>query len=149
MSAQLEISNPSFSVQASADLEVNRGPGKWVDGSEFVDLTGVRHWVGEGTHDWHQSAVDAIRNVFDPEIPVNIYDLGLIYAVETRADGVVRVEMTLTSPACPEAEAIPARVRTNLEELADTKDARVDLVFEPAWSPDRMPEEARFELGFY
>lgn len=132
-----------------APREVDRGPGGWMDGSEFVDLTGVRHWVGEGTRDWHQSAVDAIRAVFDPEIPVNIYDLGLIYAVETRAGGVVRVEMTLTSPACPEAEAIPSRVRANLEELADTREAIVDLVFEPAWSPDRMPEEARLELGFF
>jgi FeS assembly SUF system protein len=121
-----------------------------VDGeSVYGDKVNVAHILAPGTDDWHASAVAAIRNVFDPEIPLNIYDLGLIYSIETLSDGVVRVEMTLTSPSCPEAESIPGRVETNLMELPDTKDVRLEMVWDPPWGPDRMSEEARLELGFY
>jgi FeS assembly SUF system protein len=121
-----------------------------VDGeSVYGDKVNVAHILAPGTDDWHASAVAAIRNVFDPEIPLNIYDLGLIYSIETLSDGVVRVEMTLTSPSCPEAESIPGRVETNLMELPDTKDVRLELVWDPPWGPERMSEEARLELGFY
>lgn len=115
----------------------------------YGDKVQVAHVVSAGTEDWHAHAVEAIRSVFDPEIPLNIYDLGLVYRVETLAGGVVRVEMTLTSPSCPEAESLPGRVETNLRELADTREVRVELVWDPAWGPERMSEEARLELGFY
>lgn len=126
------------------------GGDELADGEKlYGDKVQVDHVVSAGTEDWHAQAVEAIRSVFDPEIPLNIYDLGLIYRVETLAGGVVRVDMTLTSPSCPEAESLPGRVETNLKELADTKEVRLELVWDPPWGPERMSEEARLELGFY
>lgn len=124
--------------------------GSWSSGECYFDPAPVRHWIGRGTGDWHQDVVEAIRGVFDPEIPVNIYDLGLVYQVETLAEGVVKVQMTLTSPACPEADSIPGRVEANLRELPDTREVVVDIVWDPPWTPDeRMSEATRLDLGFY
>ena len=93
--------------------------------------------------------LEALREVYDPEIPVNIYDLGLIYDVHVDEYGVVDIEMTLTSPACPVAGILPGQVEQKVREVNGVADVTVELVWEPAWSMDRMSEEARLELGFF
>lgn len=92
--------------------------------------------------------VEVLRTVFDPEIPVNIYDLGLIYSIEVDDDSNVTVTMTLTAPGCSLADFIVEDVRQRVEGISDVKSAVVNLVFEPEWNKDMMSEEAKLELGF-
>ena len=92
--------------------------------------------------------VEALKSVYDPEIPVNIYDLGLIYEVDVDDDRRVAITMTFTAPNCPAADFILEDVRTKLESVDGVKGANVNLVFEPAWDQSMMSEEARVELGF-
>lgn len=89
-----------------------------------------------------------LRTVYDPEIPVNVYDLGLIYNVDVGADGFVTVTMTLTAPNCPAADFIIEDVRMKVESVKGVKGVKIDLTFEPEWSKDMMSEEAMLELGF-
>lgn len=91
--------------------------------------------------------VDALRTVFDPEIPVNIYDLGLIYDVLVDADRQVGIRMTLTAPACPAAQTLPGEVREAAKRVEGVSSARVEIVFDPPWAMDRMTEAARLQLG--
>ena len=93
--------------------------------------------------------VDALRTVFDPEIPVNIYDLGLIYAIDSRKDGSVKVEMTLTAPGCPVAEDIPIWVKDAVATVEGTGEIEVEIVWDPPWDPSMMSDYARIELGMY
>jgi FeS assembly SUF system protein len=93
--------------------------------------------------------IDAISTVHDPEIPVNIYELGLIYAIEIGDDNAVRVEMTLTAPNCPSAQELPLQVKDMVERVPNVASATVEVVWEPAWSPDRMSEDARLALNMY
>ena len=86
------------------------------------------------------------RTVFDPEIPVDIYELGLIYKVEVRDNGVVYLEMTLTSPACPVAESLPMEVQEKVASVEGVVDVDLRVVFDPPWTKDRMSEDARFAL---
>ncbi len=92
--------------------------------------------------------VDVLKTVYDPEIPVNIYDLGMIYRIEVKDDATVEVDMTFTAPSCPAADFILDDVRTKIESLEQVKGATINLVFEPAWDQSMMSEEARVELGF-
>ena len=92
--------------------------------------------------------VDVLKTVYDPEIPVNIYDLGMIYKIDVQEDYTVEVDMTFTAPNCPAADFILEDVRTKLESVEGVKSANVNLVFEPAWDKSVMSEEARVELGF-
>ena len=92
--------------------------------------------------------VDVLKTVYDPEIPVNIYDLGLIYKVDVKDDGDVELDMTFTAPSCPAADFILEDVRQKVDSLEGVKNAMVNLVFEPAWDQSMMTEEARVELGF-
>ena len=92
---------------------------------------------------------EALREVYDPEIPVNIYDLGLIYDIHVDEYGVVDIEMTLTSPACPVAGILPGQVEQKVRQVEGVTDVHLQLVWEPAWSMDRMSEEAKLELGFF
>lgn len=92
--------------------------------------------------------VDVLKTVYDPEIPVDIYNLGLIYRIDLHEDGILEVDMTLTAPNCPAADFIVEDVRTKLEDIEGVKDARVNLVFDPEWDKDMMTEEAKLELGF-
>ncbi len=89
-----------------------------------------------------------IRTIFDPEIPVNIYELGLIYEINLIKEDVVEVVMTLTSPNCPVAGTLPGEVEQKVKSVSGVSDAVVELVFEPAWNQDMMSEEAKLELGF-
>jgi len=92
--------------------------------------------------------IAALRNVYDPEIPVNIYDLGLIYGLDIdEATGVVKVRMTLTAPACPVAESLPPTVADVVQTVDGVNDAEVELVWEPPWSTAMMTEAARLQLG--
>ena len=99
-------------------------------------------------HPLYDNIVDGIRTVYDPEIPVNIYDLGLIYTVEINAESEVRVLMTLTAPGCPVAGEMPGWVAEAIEPLPGVKHVEVELVWEPPWGMDMMSDEARLELGF-
>ena len=92
--------------------------------------------------------VDVIKTVYDPEIPVNVYDLGMIYKIDVRDDGSVDVDMTFTAPNCPAADFILEDVRTKIESVDGVTSVNVNLVFEPAWDQSMMSEEARLELGF-
>ena len=91
--------------------------------------------------------VEILKTVYDPEIPVNIYDLGMIYAVDEREDAFVHVTMTLTSPACPVAGTLPGEVEQKVKNVPGVGDAKVELVWDPPWTPDKMSEAAKLELG--
>lgn len=92
---------------------------------------------------------NVIKTIFDPEIPVNIYELGLIYDIAVSTENDVAVKMTLTSPACPVAGSLPRQVEEKIASLPGVHSARVELVWEPPWSQERMSEAARLELGFF
>lgn len=91
----------------------------------------------------------ALKEVYDPEIPVNIYDLGLIYTVDINAEGHVDVQMTLTTPGCPVAQTFPGTVEQAVNQVDGVNDCTVELVWEPPWTQDRMTEAARLELGIF
>lgn len=95
------------------------------------------------------SVIAAICEVFDPEIPVNIYELGLIYTVDIHDDGSVKVEMTLTAPACPSAQELPDQVRNAVLTVPGVTACEVETVWEPPWDPSRMSEEARLQLNMF
>ncbi len=95
------------------------------------------------------SVIAAIATVYDPEIPVNIYELGLIYTIDLHEDGRVKVEMTLTAPACPSAQELPEQVREAVLAVPGVTDAEVEVIWEPPWTPDRMSEEARLQLDMF
>lgn len=92
--------------------------------------------------------VDALKTVYDPEIPVDIYNLGLIYKVDLQEDGTLDIDMTLTAPGCPAADFIMEDVRQRVSNIEGVESANVNLVFEPEWDKSMMSEEARVELGF-
>ncbi len=102
---------------------------------------------GEKDPELEEKVLAALKTVRDPEIPVNLVDLGLIYELIVRKDGVVYVEMTLTAPSCPVAESLPGQVRDAISSVPGVQDARVKLVWTPFWTKDRMSLEARLELG--
>ena len=95
----------------------------------------------------YESVVAALQEIYDPEIPVNIYDLGLIYGVEVTPDADVVVTMTLTTPHCPVAESMPGEVELRVSSVPGVRDAEVTLVWDPPWDPSKMSDEARLELG--
>ena len=92
--------------------------------------------------------VDVLKTVYDPEIPVNIYDLGMIYKIDVDEKGNLDMDMTFTAPSCPAADFILEDVRTKVESVEGVKSANINLVFDPAWDQSMMSEEARVELGF-
>ncbi len=105
---------------------------------------------GETLAPLHEDAViAAIATVYDPEIPVNIYELGLIYAVDLHDDGRVRIEMTLTAPGCPSAQELPVQVREAVQTVPGVTACEVETVWEPAWDPSRMSEDARLSLNMF
>lgn len=95
----------------------------------------------------YEGVIAALRDIFDPEIPVNIYDLGLIYGVDVGEDGHVAVTMTLTTPHCPVAESMPGEVELRVSAVPGVRDAEVNLVWDPPWDPQKMSDEAKLELG--
>jgi FeS assembly SUF system protein len=95
----------------------------------------------------NERVVDALKEIYDPEIPVNIYDLGLIYGVDVTNEGDVAITMTLTTPHCPVAESMPGEVELRASSVPGVRDAEVNLVWDPPWGPNLMSDEARLELG--
>ena len=91
--------------------------------------------------------MEALRSCFDPEIPVNIYELGLVYEVHVDSAGVVSIKMTLTSPHCPAAQSMPAEIEGKVKAISGVSDVKIDIVWEPPWDPSKMSEAARLQLG--
>lgn len=99
-------------------------------------------------NDTEQRIIEVLKTVFDPEIPVNIYDLGLIYKIDLADDGALDIDMTFTAPSCPAADFIIEDVRSKVSAVKGVTSANVNMVFEPEWDKSMMTEEARVELGF-
>ena len=99
------------------------------------------------TKDFEASVTEALRTIFDPEIPVNIYDLGLIYDIKATPEGAVNIIMTLTSPMCPVAESLPPEVEQKVKSINGVTEAKVDIVWDPPWGPEKMSEAAKLQLG--
>ena len=112
------------------------------DMKEMEDQTKV------SKEDLEQQIVEALKTVYDPEIPINIYDLGLIYEVRVHDDRTVFIKMTLTAPNCPAAEMLPQQVEYVAGAVPEVEDVRVQLTFDPPFTPEMMSEEARLTLGF-
>ncbi|HUU83492.1 MAG TPA: DUF59 domain-containing protein [Phycisphaerae bacterium] len=91
--------------------------------------------------------IEVLKTIHDPEIPLNIYDLGLIYGIEVEPGNRVHIRMTLTSPACPVAESLPPQVESRVNRIAAVADVKVEVVWDPPWSPDRLDDAAKLELG--
>lgn len=101
----------------------------------------------DSEHSLQEKIVEALRSIYDPEIPVNIYDLGLIYTIDVNPDCSVNVQMTLTSPNCPVAETFPQQVQDRLLAVPGVSGVKIELVFEPAWTKDNMSEEVKLQLN--
>ena len=111
-------------------------------------MTEAREPVASTHEALREQIVVALKGVYDPEIPVNIYDLGLIYSIDIDPESQVRLQMTLTAPGCPVAQTFPQTVESAIKAVPGVKDAQVELVWEPPWSRERMTEEAKLQLGF-
>lgn len=95
----------------------------------------------------YEGVIDALKEIYDPEIPVNIYELGLIYGVDISPDAAVSITMTLTTPHCPVAESMPGEVELRVSSVPGVREAEVNLVWDPPWDPQKMSDEAKLELG--
>ena len=113
----------------------------------FLAQQPIATGAGEPGGELYEGVVAALKEIYDPEIPVNIYELGLIYGVDVTGDGDVAVTMTLTTPHCPVAESMPAEVELRVGAVPGVRAAEVNLVWDPAWDPAKMSDEARLELG--
>jgi FeS assembly SUF system protein len=109
--------------------------------------TGAGTSGGAGTELLKEQVIKALKSCYDPEIPIDIYELGLIYEVNVEPSSEVSVKMTLTSPACPAAMSLPGEVEDKIRLLGNVKDVKVEVVWDPPWDPSRMSEAARLELG--
>ena len=94
-----------------------------------------------------EKIVETLKTVYDPEIPVNIFEMGLIYEIVVDNDGKITIQMTLTSPNCPAAQSIPAEIETKIKEIEDVSEVEIEIVWEPPWDVDMMTEDAKLELG--
>jgi FeS assembly SUF system protein len=126
-------------------LPVNIGMEK-LDPSSAADKESAQPLQGEALE---KAVIDALRSCYDPEIPVNIYELGLIYNLDVSPEGAVAVKMTLTSPACPVAGSLPGDVEAKIRAVPGVTGVKVDLVWEPPWDKDRMSEAAMLQLGMF
>lgn len=105
------------------------------------------HLSPEQVEELRKKIVAALHTCFDPEIPVNVYELGLIYRIEVQPNGHVHVDMTLTTPACPVAGSLPGEIKQKIKKVPSTTDVRVDVVWDPPWDKSRMSEAAKLQLG--
>ncbi|MBU7578900.1 MAG: SUF system Fe-S cluster assembly protein [Porphyrobacter sp.] len=136
----------SDAVDAEAEAPKEQGRTRdYLDGF-LAAKPGADAVGGEGS-DLQADVIAALREIFDPEIPVNIYDLGLIYGVEVDDNRDATVTMTLTTPHCPVAESMPGEVELRVSSVPGIRDAEVNLVWDPPWGPHKMSDEARLELG--
>ena len=152
--------SPRFTIEEVG--EVPAPPRARVDGAEapadklerkrdylegFLNAAPAGEAPGEPGGALYEAVIAALKDIFDPEIPVNIYDLGLIYGVEISPEGAAVVTMTLTTPHCPVAESMPGEVELRVSSVPGVRDAEVNLVWDPPWDPAKMSDEARLELG--
>ena len=136
---------PRARVEDAMDNDAPPRTRDYLDG--FLAAKPASDSVGGEGSDLQVDVIAALREIFDPEIPVNIYDLGLIYGVEVDDNRDATVTMTLTTPHCPVAETMPGEVELRVMSVPGIRDAEVVLVWEPAWGPHKMSDEARLELG--
>jgi FeS assembly SUF system protein len=114
----------------------------------FLSQKGAEMAAGEAPGgDLYEAVIEALKDIYDPEIPVNIYDLGLIYNVEVTPEHHAKIKMTLTTPHCPVAESMPGEVELRVGSVPGIGDAEVELVWDPPWDPQKMSDEAKLELG--
>jgi FeS assembly SUF system protein len=113
----------------------------------FLDAKPVAVAAGEPGGNLYDAVIDALKDIYDPEIPVNIYDLGLVYGVDVTDAGHVVVTMTLTTPHCPVAESMPGEVEMRIGAVPGVGSAEVNLIWDPPWDPQKMSDEAKLELG--
>jgi FeS assembly SUF system protein len=146
-----EVDGVAPPPRARVDVAVESAPEKlerkkdYLEG--FLSQKPATVASGEPGGDLYEAVVAALKDIYDPEIPVNIYDLGLIYGVEVDGEGGAHVTMTLTTPHCPVAESMPGEVELRVASVPGIRDAEVNLVWDPPWGPDKMTDEARLELG--
>lgn len=144
---------PRARVEDAIDMDIASAETPADSGRERDYLDGFLHQKPTGDAaggpggDLQQAVVDALKEIYDPEIPVNIYDLGLIYGVDVDDECDATVTMTLTTPHCPVAETMPGEVELRAASVPGIRDAEVELVWDPPWSPEKMSDEARLELG--
>ncbi len=139
---------PRARVEDAVDTEAPQEQGRtrdYLDG--FLAAKPAPDAVGGDGSALQAAVIEALREIYDPEIPVNIYDLGLIYGVEVDDNADATITMTLTTPHCPVAETMPGEVEMRVTSVPGIRDAEVVLVWEPAWGPHKMSDEARLELG--
>ena len=136
----LTVLSPAPPVPPSAPPKAEEKP---VTEQSAAPLTDLQRKLLEG------QVIKAIRQIYDPEIPVNIYELGLIYDIDVDESARVHVQMTLTAPACPVAGSLPGDVERRIEAIPEVRSATVELVWEPPWSKDRMSEAARLALDMF
>jgi len=115
--------------------------------SGFLSQKPEAHPAGEPGGELYDAVIEALKEIYDPEIPVNIYDLGLIYGVDISSDGHAAVQMTLTTPHCPVAESMPGEVELRVGSVPGIGHAEVNLVWDPPWDPQKMTDDAKLELG--
>ena len=130
-------------------IPVIQAPPPGVDIPEATNETAALQPDAVLTQALKPAILDAIRTVFDPEIPVNILELGLIYDVLVDANGVAGIRMTLTAPGCPAAQSLPVEVARKVKAVEGVTDARVDVVWDPPWTKDRMSDAAKLQLGMW
>ncbi|MFT5110842.1 MAG: FeS assembly SUF system protein [Parasphingorhabdus sp.] len=118
---------------------------------EALSVEDINHQSTElsGFDELHDHVIAALKEIFDPEIPVNIYDLGLIYTVNIDPEANVAIDLTLTAPGCPVAQTFPATIEGEVNSVEGVNETHVELVWDPPWTPDRMTEAAKLELGFF
>lgn len=138
---------PRARVEDAIDTDIGEAPRQrdYLDG--FLAAKPALDAIGGDGSDLQADVIAALREIFDPEIPVNIYDLGLIYGVEVDDNRDATVTMTLTTPHCPVAESMPGEVELRVASVPGIRDAEVNLVWDPPWGPHKMSDEARLELG--
>lgn len=142
--ARVDMAAEDATVGAERSDETGRKP-DYLDG--FLSQKPVDAGAGEPGGDLYESVLSALKEIYDPEIPVNIYELGLVYGVDITGDAHVVVTMTLTTPHCPVAESMPAEVELRVGAVPGVGSAEVNLVWDPPWDPAKMSDEAKLELG--
>jgi FeS assembly SUF system protein len=140
--ARVEDVTPAPSETAEEKAERKRD---YLDGFLSQQPTGMA--PNEPGGELYEAVIEALKEIYDPEIPVNIYELGLIYGVDITPDGAVAITMTLTTPHCPVAESMPGEVELRVSSVPGIREAEVNLVWDPAWDPAKMSDDARLELG--